>query len=63
MLGYGIIGCGYVCERHINAIKNLNGAKLVALSDIQKDRVKETASKFNIEKYFTDYNQMINLEH
>ena len=62
MLGYGVVGCGYVCERHIRAIKKLKGAKLIALCDTRKQRAKEAASKYKVERYFTDYRQLISLK-
>ncbi|QQZ08192.1 Gfo/Idh/MocA family protein [Heyndrickxia vini] len=43
---FGIIGCGYISKRHIESLAACKDAKLVAVSDLQKDRMKEAALQY-----------------
>ncbi|MEB6550237.1 Gfo/Idh/MocA family oxidoreductase [Heyndrickxia sporothermodurans] len=43
---FGIIGCGYISKRHIESLATCKDAKLVAVSDLQKDRMKEAALQY-----------------
>lgn len=37
---FGIVGCGRIAERHVQTIAALQGAELVAVSDIMEERMK-----------------------
>ena len=54
----GIIGCGAILPRHIEAIKNSSNYKLSALCDIQQDIIDNASKKYNVDGY-TDYRSMI----
>ena len=54
----GIIGCGAILPRHLEAIEMDDNFELVALCDIQKDLVESIAKKMNV-KHFTDYKELI----
>ncbi|MDD5686718.1 MAG: Gfo/Idh/MocA family oxidoreductase [Elusimicrobia bacterium] len=58
VLGFGVIGCGNIGPFHMDAITQIKGAKLVAISDVVEPRVKELAKKYNVEGYL-DYNKML----
>ncbi len=53
---FGLIGCGRISDRHIQAIQAT--AKLVAVCDTNKQRLAETAKKHHVKAY-TDYKKML----
>lgn len=58
---YGIIGCGRIAPNHIEAAMNC-GVDIVAICDIVKDRMNETAEKFDLSgkvRLYEDYKQML----
>ena len=55
----GIIGCGAILNRHLEAIESNSNFKLVALCDIQKSLVDSVALRYNVPG-FTDYQVMLN---
>jgi len=53
----GIIGCGRNTEdMHIPALKGLTGVEIAAVHDIDSERLKRFAEKFDIENYFENLN-------
>jgi UDP-N-acetyl-2-amino-2-deoxyglucuronate dehydrogenase len=54
----GIIGCGAILSRHLEAIKMCDNFELTALCDIQENLVKSISNENNV-KYFTDYKKMV----
>lgn len=58
---FGLIGCGRISEKHVNAIQNCPDAKLIAVCDIKEDRAKALGEKLNC-PYFTDFKEMLELE-
>ena len=57
---FGLIGCGRVTEtRHLPALQPLEGAEVVALSDISPTRLKEVADVFHIKGRHIDYQQLL----
>lgn len=57
-VGYGIIGCGVIAPIHGAAIAEVQGARLVAVSDISEKNAQAMADKFGAIPY-TDYREMI----
>lgn len=43
MVRYGIVGCGHIAKKHVTAIKEVEGAELVAVCDTNEERLKEFA--------------------
>lgn len=63
MVNYGIIGCGNISiKRHIPILSKLKEVNIIAVADVNKYIVKETAIKHNIRYWFTDYNKLLNLK-
>lgn len=60
-LKFALVGCGRISKKHIEAIKEIENAELVAVSDIKKERAKSCGEKNNI-PYYYDYNEMLNNE-
>ena len=54
----GIIGCGNISLRHLDAAVSAEEAKLVACCDINKDRARAAAKKYGIRAY-RSYRRMI----
>ena len=53
-----IIGCGNIAKKHIYCIKNLAGASLVGLSDIDSEVLKNSKKIWDVQG-FLDYKEMI----
>ena len=54
----GIIGCGGIFPRHIEAVESNKKFKLVSLCDIQTSLVDSLASRYSVKGY-SDYKEMI----
>lgn len=57
----GIIGCGRISVKHLDAVKRLDNAQLVCCCDIKKDRADAVAEKFGVKAYY-DYCDMFAAE-
>lgn len=56
----GLIGCGTVAGYgHLPTIKSIPEFELVALSDVNEDRLKNYGERFGVENLFTDYKSML----
>ncbi|MBD1372176.1 Gfo/Idh/MocA family oxidoreductase [Hazenella sp. IB182357] len=44
MVRYGIVGCGHIAKKHVDAIHAAEGATLVAVCDTNEERLKEFTS-------------------
>lgn len=52
----GLIGCGQVAvNRHLPILKSLKNVTVKALSDIDKNALRNAAGRFNIKDTYTDY--------
>jgi UDP-N-acetyl-2-amino-2-deoxyglucuronate dehydrogenase len=58
---FGIIGCGRIAYRHIEAIQQNKYARLVALCDLNLERARERNAGVNVAVY-RDYNEMLEKE-
>ena len=61
-MNIGLIGCGRVAELHMLAYKNIPEANVIAVSDINIDRAKTFAHKYNIKKAFKDYLELVEIK-
>lgn len=61
MLGYALIGCGYISRRHADAIMDLEGAQLMAVCDTQRDRAQALAAALGDDTIAaeTDYESLL----
>lgn len=48
LVGVGIVGCGSIGPLHAEAIGRVEGARLVAVADIRKDRAATLASRYGV---------------
>ena len=58
----GLIGCGGISHIHLEAYKRIRNVKIVALCDLRIERAKTLAKKFQVEKVFENYMDMIESE-
>lgn len=58
----GLVGCGRVSEIHMNAYKNIPEANVVAVSDINLDRAKAFAQKYNIKNVYDDCSKLFEMK-
>jgi len=47
-IGFGVVGCGVVADYHIGAISDTPGARLVAVSDVVEERVRQVAKQHGV---------------
>lgn len=58
----GIIGAGGISHMHVGGYSKLKNVELVAVCDIDQEKAKEYAKKYNIPNVFTDYNEMLKMD-
>jgi len=58
----GIIGCGGIAPLHIKVYQRLKDVEVVGLCDLNEERAKNLASRFQIKKIFRDYWDMLEKE-
>jgi predicted dehydrogenase len=61
MLNGALIGCGFFAINHLNAWRDLEtegSARLVALCDMNAERLREVSRQFGIDRTYTDANEM-----
>ncbi len=59
MLKIALIGCGRISKNHFEAIAQQENAQCIACCDIIEERAKESAEKYNIPYYTTNYEEML----
>ena len=62
VLNFGVIGVGVIGRTHLQALMAQKNARAIALADINEDALKFAAEKFNIEKCFRDYHDLLELK-
>lgn len=58
----GVIGAGGWGENVISAYQQNPFARVTAISDVNEERAREIAKKFDIPAYYTDYKEMVDKE-
>lgn len=61
-LNFGIVGTGVIAPAHAEGIKDSNGGKLVAVCDLDKDKVIRFAEKYDCPYWYTSYDDMLKRE-
>lgn len=66
MLRVGLIGCGFISKKHVKTLARFDTMSLVAVSDIEQEKMKETVSLYKQEKkshaslsLYENYNQLL----
>lgn len=55
----GIVGLGEVARMHLKTWRKIESACMVAVCDSREQTAKETANKWNIPAYYTDFSEML----
>ena len=59
-LRIGVVGAGNISvNAHLPAYQEIDNVEVVAIADLDLDRAKEAAEKFNIPKYFDSVEAML----
>ena len=58
----GIIGCGGIAPVHLRVYQRMKDVEVVAVCDLDLERAKALATKFNVRKIFGNYVEMIDNE-
>ena len=58
-IGCGVIGLGWFGEHHVDTIKQLPAADLVAVCTRREHHLKEISEKYNIPKSYTNYHDLL----
>lgn len=58
----GIIGAGGISELHTQGYQKLENVELVAVCDLDEEKARNYANKYNIPHVFTDYNEMLKMK-
>lgn len=53
-----VIGCGFFAQNQLQAWRDIDGATVVALCDIDDQRLQETAARFGVTRCYTDASAM-----
>jgi len=56
---FGLVGAGNVANYHMISLSSIAEAEITALCDVDKEKLKEAAGKFNIKKLYSDYNELL----
>lgn len=54
-----LVGCGQIAREHLNALSGLETVDILAVCDISPARAESTAERFGVQKWYTDYNEML----
>ena len=59
--GYGLIGCGWVASAHAWGVRGCadGGARLIAVSDLDRSRAEELANRFQVETIYENYGDLL----
>jgi predicted dehydrogenase len=57
----GLIGCGGIANLHMNVLKSMKDVKIAGVCDLNPERAKEIARRFRVEKVFTNYADLLEL--
>lgn len=60
MLKVGVIGVGSISHQHIEAYLNHSEVELVALCDINVERLQEKGTLYGVSNLYTDYSELLN---
>ncbi|NQU76276.1 MAG: Gfo/Idh/MocA family oxidoreductase [Planctomycetes bacterium] len=55
----GFVGVGQIAQAHLQTYEDIDGAEIVALTDINEGLLKRVAGERNIESTYTDFREML----
>jgi predicted dehydrogenase len=57
-----VIGCGAISEFHFKGWQRVKGAEILAVCDTQEERARRRACEFGIQKVYSSYRSMLDVE-
>jgi len=58
----GLIGAGGISGAHFRTISSIEGAEIIAASDLVEARLDAVKERWGVKKTFTDYNEMLKMD-
>ena len=58
-IGFAIVGCGRISSRHIYSIKRNNNAELIAICDINEDKLRKVKREHNIKYAYNNIDDLL----
>ena len=58
-MNIAVVGCGQIADAHFQEINRIDGAQVIAVCDLNIHLAKQAALRFNISKWYTDINLMM----
>ncbi|HEX6383417.1 MAG TPA: Gfo/Idh/MocA family oxidoreductase [Anaerolineae bacterium] len=55
----GIIGVGQIGQRHLKQYYNIDGAEVVAIADVDEEKVAQVGARYDVAHAYTDFRQML----
>ena len=59
MIRVGIVGCGEIAKKHISFINQIDGTKIVGISDKNTEVLRKTSETYNINNIYSDIKGLI----
>lgn len=59
ILNVGVISCSHMAQSHMLAVKNHEQARLVAICDVDEEKLREAGEKLEVEARYTDYRDLL----
>ena len=59
ILNVGVISCSNMAQSHMLAVKDHEQARLVAICDVDEEKLREAGEKLEVEARYTDYRELI----
>jgi UDP-N-acetyl-2-amino-2-deoxyglucuronate dehydrogenase len=56
---FGVVGCGAVGPTHVGAIGQIAGAKMLAVADLNPEKAKSTAEKFQVPRVYPSLEKLL----
>ncbi|MGA2683085.1 MAG: Gfo/Idh/MocA family oxidoreductase [Candidatus Bathyarchaeia archaeon] len=61
-MNVGLIGCGGIANVHMRVLKSIRDVNVVGVCDLNLERAKKLGHRFNVEKVFGDYNDLLDIK-
>ncbi|HBX49836.1 MAG: oxidoreductase [Bacteroidetes bacterium RIFOXYA12_FULL_35_11] len=61
MIKFALIGCGRIAPKHVECLKKLDNAEIIAVCDIDKEKAEKYSKNLNV-PFYTDYREMLTKE-
>ena len=58
-INIGLIGCGRISHKHLSAVNAIESAKIVAICDIDKEKIDKLSQELKVDRTYTNYKDLI----